>query len=117
VGICFGLTDPNSFYQLKIKPAADSKTAKIAVIDNEATTLSEFEFPSEIDKWQQIQIALKKGFIEVICGDNEPVKIQTNQKIKGGIGLLLDGRITVYFDNIHVRKITHKQIRNKKNGN
>jgi hypothetical protein len=113
VGICFGLTEPNSFYQLKIKPAASSKTAKIAVIDNEATTLSEFELPFEINKWQQIQIALKEGFIEVICGQNQPVKMQTSKKITGGIGLLLEDRMTAYFDNIHVRKITHKENQEK----
>ena len=69
----------------------------------------EFEFAFEIDKWQQIQIALEEGFIEVICGENELIKIGTNEKIKGGIGLMLEGQITAYFDNIHVRKITHKE--------
>lgn len=108
VGICFGLTDPNNFYQLKIDPSG-KEYAKASVIDSNSETISEFELSFEIDKWQQVQIALKQGFIEIICGDNEPVNIQTTKKITGGIGLLLEGRLTAYFDNIHVRKITHNQ--------
>lgn len=107
VGICFGLTEPNNFYQLKIKPIPGSGTAKIAIIDKESITVSEFELPFVINKWQQIQIALYEGYIEIRLAENEPVKIETLQKITGGIGLLLQGNITTYFDNIHVRKITH----------
>jgi len=108
VGICFGLTDPNEFYQLKIQPVAGSKQAKITVVDKNSKIVSEFELAFETNKWQQIQIALKDGYIEISLAGNEPVKIQTARKITGGIGLLLEGEITAYFDNIHVRKITHK---------
>ncbi|MHC4396878.1 MAG: hypothetical protein ACYS1A_14610 [Planctomycetota bacterium] len=109
VGICFGLTDPNDFYQLKIQPVPNSKTAKIAVIDKDLTTLSEFELLFAINKWQQIQIALKDRYIEVNLADNELVRINVEQKITGGIGLLLEGKITAYFDNIHVQQITERQ--------
>ena len=108
VGICFGLTDPSEFYQLKIQTAIGSKTAKIAVINKDSKIISEFGLPFAINKWQQIQIALKDRYIEVSLTDNEPVRINVDQKIIGGIGLLLEGKITAYFDNIHVRKITHK---------
>ena len=109
VAICFGLTDPNNFYQLKIQPVLNSKTAKITVIDKNTNLISQFELPFETNKWQQIQIALKEGFIEVTLADNKSVKIETAQKITGGIGLLLQGSITAYFDNIHIRKITYNK--------
>ncbi len=106
VGICFGLTGLNEFYQLKIQPAIDSKTAKIEVINKDSKIISEFELAFAINKWQQIQIALKDGYIEVRLANNKLVRINVDQKITGGIGLLLEGRLTVYFDNIHVREIT-----------
>ena len=109
VGICFGLTDPNNFYLLKIKPDGGGKQAKASIIYSHSVSISEFELPFGIDKWQQIQIALKEGFIEVGCGENQPVKIQISEKITGGIGLFLEGKITAYFDNIHIRKITHNK--------
>ena len=102
VGICFGLTDPNHFYQLKIQPSENSKTAKLAVIKDLAA-LSNFELPFEINKWQQVQITLENDFLKITLAENKPVIIKTNEKIIGGIGLLLEGKITVYFDNIHVR--------------
>ena len=83
----------------------DLKTAKIAVINKDSKIISEFGLPFAINKWQQIQIALKDKYIEVILAENEPVKIETVQEITGGIGLLLEGGITAYFDNIHVREI------------
>ena len=117
VGICFALTEPNNFYQLKIKPVTNSKKAKMSVIkkeSKESTTLSEFELPFAINKWQQIQIALKDSCIEIKSADNGPVKIKIPQKIIGGIGLLLEGKITAYFDNIHIRKITQKKPQKEK---
>ena len=109
VGICFGVKDPNNFYELVIKPVKNSKTIQMAIIKREphdSTIVSEFEFPFEINKWQQIQISLTDEHIEGKLAENEPVKIDIAQKIIGGIGLMLEGKITAYFDNIHVRQIT-----------
>ncbi|MHC4737931.1 MAG: hypothetical protein ACYS9Y_03405 [Planctomycetota bacterium] len=105
IGICFGLTDPNDFYQLKIQPVPNSKTAKMGVIDKNSEIISEFELAFEIDKWQQIQTVLKDRYLEVHLAENNPIRIETTQKITGGIGLLLEGEMTAYFDNIHVRQI------------
>jgi hypothetical protein len=106
VGMCFGLAGPSNFYQLKIQPEPNGKTAKTAVIDKNSKSVSEFESAFEIDKWQQIHIALKAGHIEVSLANNEPVRIETAERITGGIGLLLEGKITACFDNIHVRQIS-----------
>lgn len=106
VGICFGLSEPNNFYQLKIQSIPDRKSAKIAIVDKNSKIIYESELAFGINKWQQIQIALKDGYIEVKLAENEPVKFETNQKITGGIGLMLEDKITAYFDNIHIRKIT-----------
>ena len=108
LGICFGLDDPNNFWQLQIKPVQDNKTAKISVVKKESensTIVSEFELPFEINKWQQIQISLTDKHIEVKLAENQPVKIDIDQKIVGGIGLLLESKITAYFDNVHIRQV------------
>ena len=109
VGICFGLTDPNTFYQLKIQLVRSGKIAKVSVIDTDLTMISEFQQPFEIDQWQRIQIALKAGHIQIRLADNDPVQIEINHTITGGIGFLLEGEITAYFDNIHLRKIAQKE--------
>ena len=88
IGICLGLTDPNNFNQVQIKPYLDSKKAKITVIDK-----------------QQVQISTVEKYIEISIGDSVPVKIETNEEITGGIGISLQGNITAYFDDIHVRKV------------
>jgi hypothetical protein len=105
VGICFGLTDPNNFYQLKIQPVFGGKTAKITLVDKTLKTMYELEQLFEINKWQSIQIVLEEDYLEIRLTDNDPVRIQTNQIIVGGIGIFLEGEITAYFDNIHVQKI------------
>jgi hypothetical protein len=111
VGICFGVKDPNNFYQLQMKPVLGKKTAEMAIIRRESgvmTILSEFKLPFEINKWQQIQISLDANCIEVKLSDNEPMIIETDRQISGGIGLLIQGKITTYFDDIHVRTVTQK---------
>jgi hypothetical protein len=104
VGICFGLIDPNNFYQLKIQPIPNSKIAKMAVIGKNSEMVSEFELAFKTNKWQHIRISLNTGHIEIKMPETMPIKINIDKNITGGIGLLLQGNITVYFDNIHVRQ-------------
>lgn len=103
--ICFGLTDPNSYYQLQIQPSPNNKEVEISIVDKDLKSLFEYKSNFEVDKWQQIQIALKEDFVEIIIANNNPVKVETNSEIIGGIGFLLKGYMTVYFDDVHVREI------------
>jgi hypothetical protein len=52
-----------------------------------------------------VEISLNEGNITVKVNDKEPIEKPVSYTIKGGIGLLLEGEITAYFDDIHVRTI------------
>ena len=106
IGICFGLTDPNNFNQVQIKPIINSNEAEIFVFDNNKEILSETKVTFEIDKWQHIQISLKDNNIEITLAENNPISIEISEEIKGGIGFKLEGNIIAYFDNIHVMNLT-----------
>jgi hypothetical protein len=113
VGICFGVSDPNNFWQLQLTPNQYDKTAKISVIKKKLSipiVVYEWEHPFEINKWQKIHIALEDELIEVKLAENDAVRIEANQKIAGGIGFLLQGQVTAYFDDVHViKKIANSQ--------
>jgi len=109
VGICFGLADPNNFYQIKIQPVCNENIAKIKIINNNSVIMSESKCVFKIDKWQQMHVALREGCIECNMADSRQISIKTDHKITGGIGFLLEGNITVYFDNIHVQQIIKDQ--------
>jgi hypothetical protein len=112
VGICFGVNDANSFYQLKIKPIQADNKASMAVLGKQfhkSITLSEFELPFRVDQWHHVQIYLYQRWIEIKIEEYEPVKVSVEEQTKGGIGLILEGQTTAYFDNIHVRQVTRTE--------
>ena len=109
VAICFGVKDTNQYHQLKwqhiegrdmVKMEISKKTAE------EMGALADFEVPWEAGNWHHVEIALNADHIVVRVDDAEPVETPVNYRITGGIGLRLEGKITAYFDNIHVRQIT-----------
>lgn len=109
VGICFGVKDTNQYHLLKwwhiegpdmVKMEISRRTAE------ETEVLADFEVPWKADNWHQVEIALNADNIVVIVDDAEPIEMPVNYRITGGIGLRLEGKITAYFDDIHVRQIT-----------
>jgi hypothetical protein len=114
VGICFGIEDPNNLYMLKIKPIQTDNKAKMTILRKQlhkSINLSEFKLPFRLNRWQQVQIGLDTKWIEVRISESNPVKTGIDEKITGGVGFLLEGKITAYFDNIHVRQIIRRKIK------
>ena len=114
VGICFGIDDPNNFCMLKIKPIQTGNKARMTILRKQlhkSINLSEFELAFRLNQWQQVQIGLDSAWIEARVSENNPVKIGIDETITGGIGFLLDGKITAYFDDIHVRQITRRKLK------
>ena len=107
-GICFGLKNHQNYYQLKIKANGNANKAKITILQKTASeTVNLFQFSHNWNQnvWHQVQIRLNQNNIEIRIDDFEPRKILIESQITGGIGLLLEGKTTAYFDDIHVRKI------------
>jgi hypothetical protein len=106
VGICFGVTDPNQYYQLKWRPEREKETVKMVVSktgQGQIVKLGAFEVPWNADVWHQVEVGLRTNKIIVRLDNAEPIEISVYGEIAGGIGLLLEGDIAAYFDDVHVR--------------
>lgn len=106
--ICFGVRDPNQYHQLKAQQIEDTNRAKVQIArktHQHTEVWAGFEVPWQTDVWHQVQISLNKDYIAVKIDDTKPIEIPAVDRITGGIGLLLEGKITAYFDDIHIRQI------------
>jgi hypothetical protein len=111
IGVCVGLHDPNRYHYLKILPHSTLGKAKMEFCtkDGEITsTIGNFEVPWKDNVWHHVQIGLNNGHIAIKINDASPVQIPLTSEVKGGIGLMLNGKITAHFDDIHVRAINEK---------
>lgn len=107
-GICFGVEDPNQYHCLRWRPIEGTDKFKMEVSKKtyqETQVLATFEVSWQPEKWNKVEISLNEGNITVKINEEEPIEIPVSYSIKGGIGLLLEGQITAYFDDIHVRTV------------
>jgi len=106
VGICFGVTSPDDYYQLNLSRSDNKNIATAGLIRNNTEnmkTLNSFQIPWQDHCWHDIQITLQADGIALTIDNQKPLSIATTDKITGGIGLRLEGTITAYFDNVHIR--------------
>jgi len=109
VGICFGVKDADSYFELKCFPESKTGTAYLKIcrkVPGSIKVLAESEIAWDGDAWHQVQIELTDTEVTVQVDDVEPFGVAVDGVISGGIGLHLEGRISAYFDDIHVRQIT-----------
>jgi hypothetical protein len=50
-----------------------------------------------------VEVGLSANKVTVRLDNSEPIEISVDGEITGGIGLLLEGDIAAYFDDVHVR--------------
>jgi hypothetical protein len=108
VGICFGVEDPNRYHQLRCRPAQKTDAVRMEVISKTADrdrVLADFDVPWKAQTWRQIEIELSAGKIVVRVEGAGPVEVPVDNKIRGGIGLCLEGEVIAYFDDVHVREL------------
>jgi hypothetical protein len=113
ISICFGVKDPNEYYQLNIKPSKGKHQAQIEIsrrMRGRIQLIEASEVLWEQDVWRQIEICLNKNDIAVKIDGVNSVKASINYPITGGIGLSLEGKTIACFDDIHVRQIMAKPI-------
>lgn len=109
-GLLFGVQDPNHFHQLKWKPTEGSDDVEMQLVRQEDGTtepLTTFHAAYQPDVWHQVEVTLDARVITVRLNNAELVAWRVNHDIKGGVGLLLEGQITAYFDDAHVRTVTN----------
>jgi len=107
-GICFGVENPDQYHCLKWRPVKGTDKFHLEVSKKayqQIQVITTFEMPWQMNKWNKVEINLNYGNITVTVNDEEPIETPVNYIIKGGIGLLLEGRNTAYFDDIHVRTV------------
>jgi hypothetical protein len=112
VGVCFGVEDPNQYHCLKWRPMEGIGKCEVEVSkteQQEIQVLGVFETAWQTDKWNKIEISLKEEDISVRINNLEPIRTSARYYIKGGIGFLLEGKITAYFDDVHVRTVINNE--------
>jgi hypothetical protein len=100
---------PDEYHQLRWRPSKEKRTVDMTISRREGTQTAElgnFEVPWEPEAWHQIEISLNERKMTVRVDDAGPAETPLDYEITGGIGLRLQGRITAYFDDVHVRAIT-----------
>ena len=109
LAICFGVNGPDEYHQLTWRPSKDRGTVNMTISrrqGGQTVELGNFDAPWEPDAWHQIEIALNEKKITVRVDNSGPAETPLDYEITGGIGLRLHGRITAYFDDVHVRAVT-----------
>jgi hypothetical protein len=109
LGVCFGLKDATEYHQLRLSWPERPDLVKMELLRQtaqKARVLAGFEVPWKNDQWHQVEIALDPGSVAVKVDDREPFRAPVDYRITGGIGLSLQGKITAYFDDIHIREAT-----------
>lgn len=109
ISVCFGVKDPNQYYQLKIQPIKDTDKANIQICRNiysQMHVLAQSEISWQTDVWHQVEIDLNNNSIEATIDDAKSVQTPVSNQITGGIGLLLESQTEAYFDDIHVKQAT-----------
>lgn len=107
-GICFGVKDPNRYHCLKWRFIEGTGKCEMQVCRNklqEIDVLAAFEIAWQNEKWNKVEISLSSSDITVKINDEEPIRVPVSYTIRGGIGLLIEGEMTAYFDDVHVRAI------------
>jgi hypothetical protein len=104
IGICFGLTDAENYFLLRLDPEAGngSIVRKSKSLEN---ILTEFKFVWKDEKFNDIVLKCQADRIAVTINDSEPIELSIANPVVGGIGLKLIGHVKAGFDNIHIRKI------------
>ena len=114
IGICFGVENSTRYHQLKWRPIEGGSKVKMEISSKtgeQVEVLSDFKVPWEADKWHQVGIILDGDKITVRVDDAAPIEASIKKPLRGGIGLLLEGKVTAYFDDIHVREIGRGDIK------
>ncbi len=108
MAICFGLKDKNQYHQLRWRHPAQADAVKMEIIRSttgRSELLAAFQVPWEDETWHRIEIELDAGSLVVSVDKTGPVHVPVGYTISGGIGLRLEGKVTAYFDDVHVREI------------
>jgi len=108
VGVCFGVEDPNQYHCLKWRPIEGTDRCEMELSEKaqqKTRILTTSEVPWQTDKWNMVEISLNGRNITAKVNDEKLIETPVSYSIRGGIGLLLEGQITAYFDDIHVRTV------------
>jgi hypothetical protein len=109
--LLFGLQAPDRFYQLRWRPTNEAGGALVQLCrqaDGETEVLAAAHVVCAPDAWHDVEIVLRGRTIEVGLDGAGIIERAAEQNISGGIGFLLEGQATVYFDDVHVRTMAER---------
>ena len=72
--------------------------------EGQRQTLDQSVCPWKRDGWHEVEVRIE-GMTIRAGADGATRTVEAGEKMGGGIGFLLEGRTTCYFDNIHVQQV------------
>jgi hypothetical protein len=106
VGICFCVRSSSEYHILRWRPARPGNRVRMHVCSKNGDIeedLADFEVRWDGSAWHQLEIAIAGDVISVRVDDSGVFKA-AGRDMRGGLGLCLEGRVTAYFDDIHVQQ-------------
>jgi hypothetical protein len=106
VSISFGVKNVTDYHQLRWYRIDKTSRVKMQICRktaDEQQVLSTFECLWDETGWHQVEIGLSPNDITVRVDKGEPVVTSVRDQVAGGIGLGVEGGVTAFFDDIHVR--------------
>jgi len=107
IGICFGLKNRFDYYCIQYSSSPNDRQAKIQVLHNSIAgtqLLATFEMPTEKDAWHKLDILPSQKQFVLKYDSTPPRTITLPKPVAGGIGFVLQGKTTAYFDDVHVQQ-------------
>lgn len=108
VGVCFGVTAEDRYYQLMLCPIHNTRNVEMTifhVIGQDRNVLTRHEILYNNNDWNHVTIRHDAKTIKAKLNDSKELSFPLQQSISGGIGLSIEGNGSVLFDNVHVRNI------------
>jgi hypothetical protein len=106
VGVLFGVQAADRFYQVQWRSLDESGRSQVRLCRQAGTdveTLAAAEAVCSPGVWHDVEIVLEGRTIKVNFDRTDLLEQSVDRDIAGGIGFLLEGECTAYFDSVHVR--------------
>ncbi len=112
VGVCVGVIDENSYYEVRFCSQNETDKVLMEIIRHwpgGEDVMSSCDIVWTDNVWHHLQVTCGVEAIIVSVDKNYNLQANVSEKLRGGIGLSLRGRMSGHFDDIHVRKIHAKE--------
>ena len=108
VGVCVGVEGSDTYYAIVWHHDDTKRSAKLRVVQHTPQTEKQIHeadciWPSE--RWHPFEIIVTAHMLTISRENQAPTEVSVNGPVRGGIGFVIGGNLSAYFDDIHVRSL------------